>query len=72
MASRVEIGRVGNGPLVVLGAADGATVSDLLTQAELTLGSHEKVMNGDSEEVALTEDVEDGETYYIVASHKSG
>ena len=72
MAMRAEIGRVGNGAIVAYPVAEGSTVRELIEQAGLTIAGNEKVVDSDTTVVALTDKVEDGETYYLVGAYKSG
>lgn len=72
MPVRAEIGRFGQ-EMKRVPLQDGATtVKDLLVAANLNLAESEKVVDSESNTVNLTDEVEDGEAYYLIATYKSG
>lgn len=71
MVNKAKIGRF-DGELKEFAFEDGDTVQSLLTKANLTIGTGEGVNDDDGENVELTANAVDGETYYIVGNYKQG
>lgn len=68
---KAKVGRF-DGEIKEYAFNDGDTINDLLTKADLTLGSGEGVNDDDGEKVEVTSAAIDGETYYVVGEYKQG
>lgn len=67
----VKIGRY-DGEIKEYGFREGETIADLLRKAGLTLSNTEEVDNESGDSVRLTDPIESGGEYYIVATLKNG
>lgn len=73
MPKKAEIGRMtGDEPYKSFGVTDNATIGDLLSKANLSLGSGEEINDDCSNAVSPNDLVRDGETYHIVTGYKNG
>ena len=71
MVNTAKIGRF-DGEIKEVAFNDGDTVSSLLDKVNLNLGNGEGVNNDAGEDVPVTSNAEDGETYYLVGNYKQG
>ena len=57
----------------VISVSDNATVSDVLSQAGITIANTQSVTTfSNAENVSLTSPVVDGESYFLTGNHQSG
>lgn len=71
MPIKAKVGRF-DGEIKEFAVNDGDKVSVLLSKANLTLGTGEGVNDDCGNAVSVNDEIEEGETYYIVANYKNG
>ena len=71
MVNTAKVGRF-DGTYQVVAFNEGDVISTLLTKANITLGSGEKVNNDSGEDVSVSDVAVDEETYSIVGNYKQG